>query len=75
MFGREFDQRREVGENVIESMIHITVRNGSIHTVEGIPEHYSVEVFDYDIGKFNESELSEDHNRRVCRILEFRAEQ
>jgi hypothetical protein len=60
---------------VIERMIHITVRNGSIDTVDGIPEHYAIEVFDYDIDKFNESELSEDDDRRVCRILEFRSEQ
>jgi hypothetical protein len=45
-----------------------------VQDIQEVPEHFAVEVLDYDIDKYDESELSEDQNHRACRISQWTAE-
>jgi len=54
--------------------IQVRVKDGVVKEVQGIPAHYSVQVMDYDLHKYDPSELSEDESHKVCRIVEWPAE-
>jgi hypothetical protein len=53
--------------------IQVRVRNGVVKDIRWIPSEYSVQVLDYDADKYDPKQLSEDDNRKHCRILEWHA--
>jgi hypothetical protein len=53
--------------------IQIRVESGMIQEIEGIPVETTIEVFDYDVGKYTETQLARDESGRLCDIREWRA--
>lgn len=54
--------------------IQIRVENGTVKDIQGIPRDYAIEVLDYDVEKYDASELTEDGNHKTCRIVEWQSE-
>lgn len=53
--------------------IQIRVEKGMIREIDGIPVETTIEVFDYDIGKYTETQLARDESGRLGDIREWRA--
>jgi hypothetical protein len=51
----------------------VRVQNGIVKDIRGIPADYNVQVLDYDSDKYDPNELSEDEDRKPCRISEWSA--
>jgi hypothetical protein len=52
--------------------IQIRLENGVIQAIEGLPTDVAVEVFDYDVDKYQRNhQLSQDENGRACDIKEW----
>lgn len=54
--------------------IQIRVENGTVKDIQGIPRDYAIEVLDYDVEKYDASELTEDDDHKTCRIVEWQSE-
>jgi hypothetical protein len=54
--------------------IVIRFENGTIREVRNVPEHYTVQMFDYDIEKYEPGELNEDEHHRRCKVEEWPSE-
>ncbi|HTZ47456.1 MAG TPA: hypothetical protein VMH20_07685 [Verrucomicrobiae bacterium] len=53
--------------------IQIRLENGMIQAIDGLPTDVAIEVFDYDIHKYQSRPLSEDEHGRACDIKEWHA--
>ena len=51
--------------------IVIKFEHGTIREVRNVPEHYTVQMFDYDVDKYKANELSEDEHHHRCKVLEW----
>lgn len=51
----------------------VKFEGGTIREVRNVPEHYTVQMFDYDVEKYNAGELSEDECHKQCKIVEWRS--
>ncbi|HXX13347.1 MAG TPA: hypothetical protein VEJ47_00445 [Candidatus Eremiobacteraceae bacterium] len=47
------------------------LEGGKIRDVQRVPEHYTVQVLDYDVSKYDAAELSRDERQKSCRITEW----
>lgn len=47
----------------------VKFEGGTIREVRNVPEHYTVQMFDYDVEKYNAGELSEDECHKQCKIV------
>jgi hypothetical protein len=53
--------------------IQIRIEHGIIQAVDGLPPEIAVEVFDYDVEKYDSKSRSADENGKACEIKEWRA--
>jgi len=53
--------------------ITVTLENGAIQQVEGIPPDIFIEVRNYDVSDLDEKMISHDERGRKCQIREWRA--
>lgn len=51
--------------------IVVKFEHGAIREVRNVPEHYTVQVFDYDVQKYKAGELGEDECHKRCKIVEW----
>jgi hypothetical protein len=54
--------------------IVVKFEGGTIREVRNVPEHYTVQMLDYDVEKYKPGELSEDECHKRCKIVEWRSE-
>jgi hypothetical protein len=65
--------REREGERAV-ARIQIKVENGTVKDIRGIPRDYAIEILDYDVEKYDASELTEGDNHKSCRIVEWQSE-
>ena len=53
--------------------IQIKLEDGMIQAVDGLPPDFAIEVFDYDVEKYQPQHLSQDESGRACQIKEWHA--
>ncbi len=56
---------------VEKAKIRVRLEGGKIRDVQRVPEHYTVQVLDYDVSKYDAAELSRDERQKSCRITEW----
>jgi hypothetical protein len=54
-----------------KAKIRVRLEGGKIRDVQGVPEHYTIQVLDYDVSKYDAAELSRDERQKSCRITEW----
>jgi hypothetical protein len=54
--------------------IVLKFENGAIREAHNIPEHYTLQLFDYHIHKYQPTELSEDEHHNRCKVVEWPSE-
>ena len=51
--------------------IKIKLERGAVISVEDIPPDIVLEIFDYDVEKYRNKQLSADENGKLCDIREW----
>jgi hypothetical protein len=65
--------RRVSGSELAMPTIQIKLERGTSQSVEGLTPAVAIEVFDYDIDKYESNQLSTDENGKTCEIREWHA--
>jgi hypothetical protein len=53
--------------------IQIKVEHGIVQAVDGLTPEIAIEVYDYDVEKYDDQKLSTDEHGQACEIKEWRA--
>jgi len=53
--------------------IQIKLEHGIVQAIDGLTPEIAIEVFDYDVEKYDTQKLSTDENGQACEIKEWHA--
>jgi len=53
--------------------IQIKLEHGIVQAIDGLTPEIAIEVFDYDVEKYDTRKLSTDENGQACEIKEWHA--